>query len=157
MNGITHISRRLFVLGAGPAAASLLSSCGTIIYPDRVNQKERGTLDPAVIILDGIGLFFFLVPGVIAFAVDFATGAIFLPAGKEPGDDERTIFDDLTMHTPPCRGRLSRQDIEQAVSRHKGSRIDLAGPGVRVAEMDHISRFWSVHDRLVGGTGPHAG
>ena len=53
-------TRRIMTTGLAAGAASLLSSCGTIIYPDRVNQEERGNLDPAVIILDGIGLFFFI-------------------------------------------------------------------------------------------------
>jgi len=34
-----------------------------------------------VVALDAIGLLFFFVPGVIAFAVDFVTGAIYLPGG----------------------------------------------------------------------------
>lgn len=58
-----------------------LTGCGTILYPERRNQAA-GRLDPAVVVLDGIGLLFFFVPGVIAFAVDFATGAIYLPSGR---------------------------------------------------------------------------
>src|SRR6185295_5982840 len=55
-----------------------LASCGTILYPERRGQPA-GRLDVGVVALDGIGLLLFLVPGVIAFAVDFATGAIYLP------------------------------------------------------------------------------
>ena len=55
-----------------------LASCGTLIYPERRGQPA-GRLDIGVVALDGIGLLLFLVPGVIAFAVDFATGAIYLP------------------------------------------------------------------------------
>jgi hypothetical protein len=45
-------------------------------------------LDVGVVVLDGIGLLVFLVPGIIAFAVDFATGVIYLPpeyAMLDPG------------------------------------------------------------------------
>ena len=116
-------TRRTITAGLSAAAASMLSSCGTIIYPDRVNQEKRGNLDPAIIILDGIGLLFFLIPGVVAIAVDFATGAIYFPEGKETGDKECTIFDDLSMHSP-SGGKLNQRDIEQAVSRAAGVDID---------------------------------
>ncbi len=35
--------------------------------------------------MDGIGLLFFIIPGVIAFAVDIDTGAIYLPPGRSQG------------------------------------------------------------------------
>jgi len=57
------------------------TACGTIIYPERRGQAA-GRIDADMAILDGVGLFFFLIPGVIAFAVDFSTGAIYLPAGR---------------------------------------------------------------------------
>src|ERR1700758_5507579 len=62
------------------SGAVFLASCGTILYPERRGQPA-GRLDVGVVALDGIGLLLFLVPGVIAFAVDFATGAIYLPPG----------------------------------------------------------------------------
>src|SRR5215510_1038009 len=60
------------------AATVFLASCGTLLYPERRGQPA-GRLDVGVVVLDGIGLLLFLVPGVIAFVVDFATGAIYLP------------------------------------------------------------------------------
>jgi len=142
-------TRRIMTTGLAAGAASLLSSCGTIIYPDRVNQEERGKLDPLVIILDGVGLFFFIIPGVIAFAVDFTTGAIYLPEGKETGDKERTIFDDLSRHSPPSVN-LNQQAIEQVVSRASGIEIDLARDHVRAMQLDHLDQFWVAHSRLSG-------
>jgi hypothetical protein len=55
-----------------------LMGCGTILYPERKGQKS-GKIDTGVAILDGIGVLFFVVPGVIAFAVDFYNGTIYLP------------------------------------------------------------------------------
>lgn len=55
-----------------------LSGCGTLLYPERRGQKS-GQLDTSIVLLDGIGLFFFLIPGIIAFAVDFSNGTIYLP------------------------------------------------------------------------------
>ena len=60
---------------------SQLAGCGTVFYPERKGQQS-GSIDPVVAIADGIGLLFFILPGVIAFAVDFNNGSIYLPGGK---------------------------------------------------------------------------
>lgn len=58
------------------------AACGYLIYPER--QGSRGDhVDGTVVALDAVGLLFFVLPGVVAFAVDFATGSIYLPKGKE--------------------------------------------------------------------------
>jgi hypothetical protein len=145
-------SRRCFNMGCSTVAASLLTSCGTIIYPDRVNQEDRGNLDPAIIILDGIGLFFFLIPGVIAFAVDFATGSIYLPADKEPADKERTIFDGLSILKPCPDKTLTQDHIERVVSLRTGRHIDLSHNRIHVVELSHISQFQAVRRRLPNGS-----
>ena len=100
--------RQLLHLLCGIAGLPLLSSCGTIIYPDRAYQKERGHLDPAIVILDGIGLFFFIIPGLVAFAVDFTTGAIYFPADHETGDRERTILDQHDTRKKPDKREIER-------------------------------------------------
>lgn len=65
-------------------AAAILNTaaCGYLIYPER--QGLRGDrFDGTVVALDAIGLLFFVLPGVIAFAVDFSTGCIYLPEGHD--------------------------------------------------------------------------
>ncbi|WP_392384467.1 hypothetical protein [Marinomonas primoryensis] len=57
-----------------------ITACGTLLYPERRGQKN-GQIDIGVAALDAIGLLFFFVPGVVAFGVDFITGAIYLPGG----------------------------------------------------------------------------
>ncbi|ETI62519.1 hypothetical protein [Marinomonas profundimaris] len=72
--GVTYITR-------GIAAALLVTqvtACGTLLYPERRGQTN-GQIDVGVAALDAIGLLFFFVPGVVAFGVDFITGAIYLP------------------------------------------------------------------------------
>ena len=59
-----------------------LIACGTILYPERRGQTS-GRYDADVVLLDAAGLLLFIVPGVIAFAVDILTGAIYLPPGEE--------------------------------------------------------------------------
>lgn len=74
--GFTHLAR-------GVAAALLITqvtACGTLLYPERRGQTN-GQIDVGVAALDAIGLLFFFVPGVVAFGVDFITGAIYLPGG----------------------------------------------------------------------------
>ncbi|MGY2201092.1 polyribonucleotide nucleotidyltransferase [Pseudomonas gingeri] len=57
-----------------------LTACGSIFFPDRRGQIE-GKIDPLVAGLDAIGILFYVLPGLIAFGIDFATGAIYLPGG----------------------------------------------------------------------------
>lgn len=76
---------------SGLLAASLLaqlSGCGTLFYPERRGQLN-GQVDPAVAALDAIGILFYVVPGLIAFAIDFGTGAIYLPEGRYSVAPER--------------------------------------------------------------------
>ncbi|MFD1384885.1 hypothetical protein ACFQ45_16070 [Rhodanobacter aciditrophus] len=65
----------------GSFVVSQLAACGTLIYPERNGQKG-GKLDLGVVALDAVGLLLWFVPGVIAFGVDFVTGAIYLPGGS---------------------------------------------------------------------------
>lgn len=57
-----------------------LSACGTILYPERKGQVG-GRLDVGVVLLNAVGLLVYFIPGVIAFAVDFSNGTIYLPGG----------------------------------------------------------------------------
>jgi hypothetical protein len=68
--------------GSIALAVSLqMAACGTILYPDRRGQRGD-RLDIGVVLLDGVGLLFFIIPGVIAYAVDFTNGTIYLPGSK---------------------------------------------------------------------------
>lgn len=61
-----------------------VAACGYLIYPERVGQRGQH-VDGTVVALDALGLLFFILPGVIAFAVDLSTGCIYLPEGKDGG------------------------------------------------------------------------
>lgn len=63
-----------------------LAGCGYLIFPERAGQPQ-GRLDWGVVGLDAVGLLFGIVPGVIAFAVDFATGCVYLPSPPYAGLD----------------------------------------------------------------------
>ena len=53
------------VLGVSVTA---LVGCGTVFHPERKGQVS-GRIDPVVAIANGVGLLFFIVPGVVAYAV----------------------------------------------------------------------------------------
>ena len=71
------------VIGGVVVAALLtqMTACGSIFFPDRRGQID-GKIDPMIVVLDAVGLLFYVIPGLIAFGVDFATGAIYYPPGK---------------------------------------------------------------------------
>jgi len=99
---------------------ALSLGCGTLLYPERRGQP-RGELDVVVVLLDSIGLVYFVVPGLVAFAVDFATGAIYLPKQDAPPESEplaRIRVRELARH-----GRDPRA-IEAALREEAG--IELA-------------------------------
>ena len=73
------LSRRDFIHIGAAGSLSLVAGCGMIMHPERRGQPPGGGLDWSVVALDGLGLLLFFLPGVIAFAVDFSTGAIYLP------------------------------------------------------------------------------
>lgn len=93
-----------FVLGS--VIASQLAACGTLIYPERRGQTG-GQIDIGVAALNGIGLLLWFVPGVVAFGVDFVTGAIYLPGGTvaQLSDEEMK-----TMTLPD--GRLDQEALQ---------------------------------------------
>lgn len=49
------------------------------MHEERKHQPHGNDIDWKVAALDGLGLLLFFIPGVAAFAVDFYTGAIYLP------------------------------------------------------------------------------
>jgi len=59
------------------------AACGTIMYPERKGQQKTDKIDSRVAILDGVALLFFILPGVVAFAVDFGNRSIYLPEGQK--------------------------------------------------------------------------
>jgi hypothetical protein len=63
----------------------LCTSCATLLFPERRGQP-KGDLDPNAILMDAGMLIFWIIPGVVAYIVDFATGAIYLPPGVEGGE-----------------------------------------------------------------------
>jgi hypothetical protein len=78
------------------------------------------------VVLDGIGLLVFLVPGIIAFAVDFSTGAIYLPPeyamlGPGNGVEMRKVQVDPANLTPERVEAVVRSQTGKAINLHAGN------------------------------------
>ena len=93
--------------------------------------------------LDAVGLLFYIIPGLIAFAVDFATGAIYFEPGKTAQVDPEKLkdaigadgqVDNLKLQTILQRelGRSLPLDDPRLI-RHKGSPQQLAMFGLQPA------------------------
>ena len=96
-----------------------LIACGTIMYPERKGQRE-GRLDPAIVILDAVGLIFFFIPGVIAFAVDFSTGCIYMSGGKH---SNKTINDIKVARFNPRS--TSPSDLTRLIEQNVGKKVEF--------------------------------
>ncbi|TVQ03490.1 MAG: hypothetical protein EA381_01355 [Planctomycetaceae bacterium] len=98
-----------------------LTGCGTLLHGERRGQRHNGQIDWKVAGLNGLGLVFFFVPGVIAFVVDFYTGAIYLPASYAKAGhaaDSPTV----ASETAPLRSVGSNSSADQASLNHSADR-----------------------------------
>lgn len=114
-------------------------SCGTILYPERRGQTT-GNLDVGVVLLDGIGLLFFIIPGIVAYAVDFSTGAIYMPPGSAEAVPSSLDPEEMTVVRMDPK-HMDRESIEQAIEEQLGRDIDLASGDLRVYEIDENGYF----------------
>lgn len=126
--------QRWFALILTTLLAAQTTGCGLLLYPERQGQKG-GRIDPGVAILDAAGLVVFIVPGLIAFGVDFVTGCIYLPGSG-------TAAKGVTPAIYPATDTLDEAAIASAVEGTTGWRIDLAAAdieAVRVADLDTLT------------------
>ncbi len=116
----------------------MVSACGTLLYPERRGQ-DKGPLDAKVVIMNGIGVLLFVVPGLVAFIVDFATGAIYLPdEGFLGGEidqwskgDMVAALDDATV-VPFDAAALSPEQLETVIRTASGHDFSLDDPQLSV-------------------------
>lgn len=69
-------SSRVAAIALSAAMTLQLASCGTILYPER-RGTQGGHVDTGVAVMDGLWCLLFIVPGVVAYIVDFSNGAIY--------------------------------------------------------------------------------
>ena len=127
--------KRSVVAFLGASLALQLASCGTILHPERRGQPGGGRLDPAIVALDAVGLILFFIPGVIAFAVDFSNGTIYLPPEYSAVDAERV----RTVRLSP--DELTPERLEQLVAEQTGRRIRLEPGAYRATRVESSTRL----------------
>lgn len=71
----TKSSKAASIIVAVVLALQLLG-CGTLLYPER-RGNHGGRVDVGVAVMDGFWCLVFIVPGVVAYIVDFSNGAIY--------------------------------------------------------------------------------
>jgi hypothetical protein len=141
------LSRRGFLQMGAAGAFGMVAGCGMILHPERRGQPPGGSLDWGIVALDGLGLLLFFIPGVIAFAVDFATGAIYLPphgygdAGK-PAKDAQLV----ELQVPPQE--LTPERLERVASQHSGRDVRLVRGEYLTAPLAKLADFWPTREKL---------
>ncbi len=114
-----------------------LTACGTLLYPERHGQA-RGRFDPAVLLLDGALLIAFIVPGLVAYAIDFHTGAIYLPGHRRAA-------------LPP--DALTERRVRAIVLEQTGHDVAWSDPRLRVRPIASPASLASLAPSA-GSTGP---
>ena len=111
-----------------------LMGCGTLMYPERRGQRG-GHLDVGVTILDAIGLLFFIIPGVIAFCVDFSNGTIYLPErGLRSSLDIKNF---RVVKFDPKHTNLA--GIEKIIKEQTGCEVKLTQDNVKVSQLKSLN------------------
>jgi len=111
--GLTKSFTGLICVLVSVALITQMVGCGTIIYPERRGQRT-GQIDVGIALLDALWLLVFIIPGVVAFAVDFTTGAIYLP-GKRATIEAGEM---IVIRVNP--GELNEKTIREAVMKQTG-------------------------------------
>lgn len=136
-----RIRRALTGLVLGVSITALVG-CGTVFHPERKGQMS-GRIDPVVAIANGVGLLFFIIPGVIAYAVDFSNGTIYLP-----GTHDSAGVDVLQMEEG-----MDVATLERLLSEKTGKAVSLDSELVRVEEVESLDealalvRMAGINDR----------
>jgi len=99
-----------------------LTACGAIFYPERRGQID-GRIDPGIAVLDAIGLLFYIIPGLIAFGVDFTTGAIYLPHGKTAQVSPQKLHEAIGAD-----GQVDNSKLQAILQTELGKNLPLNDP-----------------------------
>ena len=138
--------RRFLCCGIGGLLSGFSAGCGTIMHPERKGQLA-GPLDWKIVGLDALGLLLFFVPGVIAFAVDFNNGTIYLPPNEYGATDPARPNAELTaVWIPP--DRLSHREIGLIVSKHSGRDVKLLPGEYKTRLLESIDDFWTTAHKM---------
>ena len=120
-----QLAKKTLIWGLIASLGAELTACGTILYPERKGAKS-GQIDPAVALLDGVGLLVFFIPGVIAFAVDFNNGTIYLPHGRH------SSLTPAELDAIKTKGQIDSEMFNKIMSKKLSATVDLKQSGTQV-------------------------
>lgn len=106
------------------------SGCGVLLYPERQGQTS-GDIDPVVAILNGVGLLLYIIPGLVAFAVDFHQGTIYLP------NTSASLDSDGELRAVEVEGPMTQENIEATLRKELGQNVDISASNVRAHSIGH--------------------
>ncbi len=112
--------------------SSQLISCGYILHPERRNQNS-GHVDWAIVGLDAIGLLFFIIPGLIAFGVDIASGTIYMSSNNNFSNLEFQEYKKIKI-----KGEVNEENIITAIKESTGIVIDFDNPNLKIIRDDQL-------------------
>jgi hypothetical protein len=113
-----------------------LIGCGTLMYPERRGQRG-GSIDAGVAVLDGIGLLFGIIPGVIAYAVDFSNGTIYLPSRTRLGSlDFKNIKE---VKFDPKHTDLA--SIERIIKDETGCEVKFGQDNIKLTKLNSLDEM----------------
>lgn len=126
------------------------TGCGTLLHPERRGQTS-GRIDPGVAVLNGVGLLLFVVPGLVAFVIDFSTGAIYLPPGHGKLDDTekgmRVVYSDVNV--------LSKDNINRVVAEGTGYSGVMEHENIKISKIKSTDEFMDQIQVLIESSEVH--
>jgi len=112
-----------------------LVGCGTILHPERKGQKS-GRLDVGIVVLDAIGLLFFFIPGIIAFAVDFSNGTIYLPGTASNSLNPKNI---RQVKFDPKQSSIA--SIGETIKRETGYDVEQYRNNMNISKLESVDEM----------------
>jgi len=127
----------------------LNASCGTLLYPERQGQKG-GKIDPSLAIMNGIGLLLFIIPGLVAFGVDFHTGAIYLPNSRSDVDTNKTK-EELNYRQIGKLETFDKEELETIIAAHTGIESVLNNPKIQITKtnVENFNTYTALYSKRV--------
>ena len=108
-----------------------VSGCGYLLYPERHGQT--GTrIDPVVAAMDAGLLLLYVIPGIVAFAVDFTNGTIYIPPDGESAIDGHLGAEDNSQllqdgwSEVSVEGEMNSENVARAFTEEQGAGISAA-------------------------------
>lgn len=131
---VKKLMKSLYVLVCAVLIVQL-TGCGTLMYPERKGQTG-GRIDAGVAVMDGLCLLLFIIPGVIAYAVDFSNGTIYLPGTARNSlglEDIKQVKFDPRNYTS--------ETIEKIIKDETGYAVNLDQDNVAISRLKSIDEM----------------